>query len=258
MPHRSGGVSRGRAPAARSLVLRRLLCAAALTLSISTGCADSCAAASGGQPGARAQLRFVDVSDERVIFIFGLAAGGGFGLPTYAVEPREGASFIVRFDGASTINEDGSASYDGSGEIRGDGLVRKVRLVNDSGASMRWELELAARTCPRVIGRAYAAGTTFPRAQVALLLRGDSAITIESSTRYAGGPITLSGLGFAPSKAVTITIAGHEAHRTMSDADGAINTSFFIPELSAGTYALVAADASGHQARVSLEVTVRP
>lgn len=62
----------------------------------------------------------------------------------------------------------------------------------------------------------------------------------------------------APSEAVTITIAGNEAHRTTSDADGAINTSFFFPELSVGTHALVAADATGHQARARLHVTVRP
>lgn len=53
-------------------------------------------------------------------------------------------------------------------------------------------------------------------------------------------------------------LAGNEAHRTTSDANGTIKTSFFIPELSVGTHAVVAADASGHQARARLDVTVRP
>jgi hypothetical protein len=123
---------------------------------------------------------------------------------------------------------------------------------------MRWDLAVAPGACPRVRARAYAASTTFPRAQLVLFFSGESAITVEAPTSpYAGTAISVSGLGFAPGRAVTLSVAGTEVHRTTADASGDLNTGFFLPPLAPGRYTLVADDGAGHRTETTFTVAPR-
>ena len=245
----------------RWLRVVRRSAAAALVVACTAPAPGACAA-SGGETGARAQLRFVDASDQRVVFTFGLAGGGGFGAPAFVLAAADApdAGLTLRLEGVSRVNADGTPSYDGPDDLRpGGAILREVRFRDESGGAMRWDLAVASGACPRVRARTYTGSTTFPRAQLVLFFSGESAITVESPTSpYAGTAITVSGLGFTPGRAVTLSVEGALVHTTTADPAGDVNSAFFLPPLAPGAHALVAADGAGHRTATSFSVAVRP
>ena len=228
-----------------------------------------CATITGGRSGVQAQLVFVNVSEGRVAFTFGVSAASNvFDVPAFRIEsaaaPDAGGasdvgSLILRFDGASMRNPDGTPSYLGPTTLApAQEVVREVALLDDANRSMRWRLRLSRAVCPRVATKAYQHGKT-GRAQVFVLFGVTSAFTLETSPISRDGALVgtgmqASGVGFAPSSTVTFKIGDQTIWGTTTNPDGTFDTGLFVPNLPPATYTVTASDAAGHSAPAHLRI----
>lgn len=133
--------------------------------------AAACPRVASGGAANQAQLVAVRIAHQpgfdRVVFELGRStAPGGFGIPTYVVEPvsslsgasgqpvrLEGNAMLsVRFQNTSTRSPDtGAATYGGSTDMRPTTpLVRELRLVEDFERVMVWGAGLGSLVCPKV------------------------------------------------------------------------------------------------------------
>ncbi len=205
----------------------------------------ACAPVASGTPGAQAQLRYVDASDDRIAFTFGLSAvPGGFDVPEHAIA-FDASALDITFRGASALNPDGLPSYFGprSFDLEQGGRLRELALVEDRERTLRWRATLDRARCPRVAAKTYTIGT-FPRAQVVLLLGDAASLMLEPDARPAREPVTISGVGFTPSSAVRVTI-GEVVAETTADAKGNFQVGTYVPALATGRYRAIATDANG-------------
>jgi hypothetical protein len=133
--------------------------------------ATACPRSTGGNAGNQAQLVAVRVAHQpgfdRVVFEFGQStAPGPFGMPAYTIETATSLSgpsgqpvpitgnaiFGTRFQGASTQNPTGGASYTGSTDIKPTTpLVKNVKLVEDFERVLVWGIGLDRLACPNVL-----------------------------------------------------------------------------------------------------------
>ena len=230
----------------------------------------SCAAMSGGDEGAEAQLRYVDVAERQVTFTFGPSSlSARFGVPRFAVQlmdPTPPAELdtgtrrlAVTFRGASGFNPDLTSSYAGASVlVPPEGTVREVRVTQDSGRELAWAVVLARLECPAVTTNSYVWGKS-PRAQVTLTFGQDAWITVEHASTYVGSPILapvlVTGVGFAPGSMLTLRVADQVVDTATADADGHIEKSFAVPKLQPGFYVLSVTDSRGRRASYRLMVT---
>jgi hypothetical protein len=104
---------------------------------------------------------------DRLVFEFGQStAPGPFGMPAYTLETATSLSgpsgqavaitgnaiFGARFQGASTQNPIGGASYTGSTDIKPTTpLVKNVKLVEDFERVLVWGIGLDRLACPNIL-----------------------------------------------------------------------------------------------------------
>jgi hypothetical protein len=257
-----------RVPAVRAHPIRVAL-ALSLLLSacapaVTTPLPVSCDAATGGQPGAQSQLRFVEASDTQVVLTFGASsASNDFGVPAFALERLEGAnaprSYRLRINGASSQNPDGSTSYTGQKTIEPGGrTVRNISFVDETARQMLFNVALEREACPHVASKTYVYGKS-PRAQIVLTFGGESSLTLETVSDAVGGapigtPVQASGVGYAPSAKIRITIGGRAVWDTTAHEDGTFDSGFWIPEREPGPYTVLATDGHGHVGRTTLRI----
>jgi hypothetical protein len=133
--------------------------------------AAACPRLTGGTAGNQAQLVAVRVAHQpgfdRLVFEFGQSsAPGQFGMPAYTVETASSLSgpsgqpvaitgsaiFGARFQGASTQNPTGGASYTGSTDIKPTTpLIKNVKLVEDFERVLVWGVGLERLACPNAL-----------------------------------------------------------------------------------------------------------
>jgi len=246
--------------AALSVLLLLSACAPAATSKLPVSCGPT----SGGQAGAQTQLRFVEANDTQIVLTFGAsAASNDFGVPAFAIEPLEGAnaprSFRLHVDGTSSLNPDGTSSYTGLKTLEPGGrTVRNVSLVDESARRMLFNIALERQTCPHVASKTYVYGKS-PRAQIVLTFGGASSLTIETISDAVGGApvgtaVQASGVGYAPSAKIRITIGGRAVWDTTANADGTFDSGFWIPDREPGPYTVTATDGQGHIGTTTLRV----
>ena len=246
--------------------------AAVTVLLLLTACAPaatstppvSCGATSGGQAGAETQLRFVEANDTQIVLTFGAsAASNDFGVPAFAIEPLEGSnaprSYRLRVDGTSSLNPDGTSSYTGLKTLEPGGrTVRNITFVDESARQMLFNIALERRTCPHVASKTYVYGKS-PRAQIVLTFGGASSLTLETISDAVGGApigtaVQASGVGYAPSAKIRITIGGRAVWDTTANADGTFDSGFWIPDREPGPYTVTATDGHGHVGTTTLRI----
>ena len=224
----------------------------------------SCDGTSGGQAGAETQLRFVEASDTQIVLTFGASsASNDFGVPAFTLEPLEGASaprsYRLRVNGTSTLNPDGTSSYTGMRTIEPGGrTVRNISFVNENARQMLFNVALERQACPHVASRTYVYGKS-PRAQIVLTFGGASSLTIETISDAVGGapigtPVQASGVGYAPSAKIRITIGGRAVWDTTANEDGTFDSGFWIPDREPGLYSVTATDGYGHKGTSTLRI----
>ncbi|MFC1864792.1 IPT/TIG domain-containing protein, partial [Chloroflexota bacterium] len=71
---------------------------------------------------------------------------------------------------------------------------------------------------------------------------GAMAVNLNPITGYAGTEVTVSGVGFAASKMVTIKFADIQARTTATDTGGKFSDKFIVPQYSSGNYNVVVTD----------------
>ncbi len=224
----------------------------------------SCDAASGGTAGVETQLRFVEATDTQIVLTFGAsAASNDFGVPTFALELLEGAnaprSYRLRVNGTSSLNPDGTSSYTGQRTIEPGGrTVRNISFVNETARQMLFNVALERQTCPHVASKTYVYGKS-PRAQIVLTFGGASSLTLETISDAVGGApigtaVQASGVGYAPSAKIRITIGGRAVWDTTANADGTVDSGFWIPEREPGPYTVTATDGHGHVGTTTLRI----
>ena len=131
----------------------------------------ACPRLTGGAAGNQAQLVAVRVAHQpgfdRLVFEFGQStAPGPFGMPAYTVETATSLSgpsgqpvaitgnamFGARFQGASTQNPTGGASYTGSTDIKPTTpLIKNVKVVEDFERVLVWGIGLDRLACPAAL-----------------------------------------------------------------------------------------------------------
>ena len=246
--------------------------AAVTLLLIATACAPapeaalpvSCDAASGGNAGAETQLRFLEATDTQIVLTFGAsAASNDFGVPAFALELLEGSnaprSYRLRVNGTSSRNPDGTSSYTGLKTIEPGGrTVRNISFVDETAREMLFNIALERQTCPHIASKTYVYGKS-PRAQIVLTFGGASALTLETVSDAVGGapigtPVQASGVGYAPSAKIRITIGGRAVWDTIANADGTFDSGFWIPEREPGPYTVTATDGHGHMGTTTLRI----
>jgi hypothetical protein len=224
----------------------------------------TCGATTGGHGGAETQLRFVEASDSEIVLTFGASAQSNvFDVPAFELIPLEGAgaarAYRLRVMGASTVNPDGTASYQGlRGLEPGGRTVRAINLIDESARVVTFTVLLERDVCPFVAAKAYAYGKS-PRAQIALTFGGASAFTIETISDAVGGapigtPVQASGAGYEPSSTITITLGGRRIWDTTANPDGTFDSGFWIPDREPDLYTVTATDGHGHVGTTTLRV----
>ena len=227
----------------------------------------TCDTRQGGRAGAQAQLRFVDVTDSQVVLTFGPSAEPGeFDVPPFQLERLEGTSapraYRVHVSGASSVNPDGTTSYNGLPDVEiGTRTVRALHLIDEARRAMTFTVLLERVTCPFVGARSYVYGKS-PRAQIVLTFNDAGSLSIETQSDVSGGaevgtPAQASGMGYSPGSTVKIGLGGREIHETTADTAGAFDTGFWIPEREPGLYAVTASDGRGRVGMTMLRVMVR-
>src|SRR6266850_3747391 len=105
----------------RALLRRSLIIAVVVASCAPTPTAKlplTCGATTGGRVGAETQLRFVEANDTQIVLTFGASSASNvFDVPAFELAPLEGAgaarAYRLRVMGASTLNPDGTKSYNG-------------------------------------------------------------------------------------------------------------------------------------------------
>jgi len=238
---------------------------------LSAGRQSTCAPVSGGDEGAEAQLRYVDVGARQITFTFGPTSfSDTFGVPRFevgfvaATRPPELDTGTRRMDitfrGASGFNPDLTPSYRGASVIvpATSGPLREAASTQDSARLLSWRVMLERSECPTVTTNTYVWGKS-PRAQVTLTFGQRAWITAEHAATYVGAPILspvlVTGLGFAPRSTLTFRIDGQLVDTAESDDAGRCETGIFVPKLEPGIYELSVTDGSGRKATYRLVVT---
>lgn len=224
----------------------------------------SCGTTTAGRAGAETQLRFFEASDTQIVLTFGASsASNDFDVPAFELVPLEGAgaarAYRLRVRGASTLNPDGTKSYNGlSGLEPGGRTVRAANLIDESARVVTFTILLERDVCPFVAAKVYQYGKS-PRAQIALTFGGASALTLETISDAVGGapigtPVQASGAGYEPSSKISITIGGRLVWDTTANADGTFDSGFWIPDREPGPYTVTATDGHGHVGTTTLRV----
>jgi hypothetical protein len=214
-----------------------------------------CPRASGGVPGAQAQLQYLHVTDRSVTFSFVNSISGSFDVPEYTVEHGPDGPIAVSFKGSSIYEPDGTRSYPGPLVIEpGRQVIRQVRLSGDADRTMRWDLKLVHSACPGVTQMRYWTGS-YSRAQVIVAFGDTSSVTLEPAVRPVGAPVWVNGAGFAPSTSLVLTANEQIIRETTTDAAGMFQTAIFVPEADPGSYVVVARDRVGNEGRAILTIT---
>jgi hypothetical protein len=224
----------------------------------------TCDATSGGHAGAETQLRFVEATDTQVVLTFGAsAASNDFDVPAFALELLEGSnaprSYRLRVDGTSSRNPDGTSSYTGQRTIEPGGrTVRNISFVDDTARQMIFNVALEREACPHVASKTYVYGKS-PRAQIVLTFGGASSLTLETISDAVGGApigtaVQASGVGYAPSAKIRITIGGRAVWDTTANTDGTFDSGFWIPDREPGPYTVTATDGHGHVGTTTLRI----
>jgi hypothetical protein len=224
----------------------------------------SCDSASGGRAGAETQLRFVEATDTQVVLTFGASsASNDFAVPAFALELLEGSnaprSYRLRVNGTSSLNPDGTSSYTGLKTVEPGGrTVRNISFVDETARQMLFNIALEREACPHVAAKTYVYGKS-PRAQIVLTFGGASSLTLETVSDVVGGapigtPVQASGVGYAPSAKIRITIGGRAVWDTTANADGTFDSGFWIPEREPGPYTVTATDGRGHMGTTTLRI----
>ncbi len=248
---------------------------ALLVVAIVTGCAPArsaalpttCGESRGGRAGAQAQLRFVDASDTQVVLTFGPSSeSNDFDVPAFVLEPLEGTSapraYRLRVSGASTLNPDGTPSYNGLKAIEPGGrTVRGIVFVDESGRAMTFNIALEREACPFVTSKTYQYGKS-PRGQIVLTFNGAASLTLETVSDVSGGapsgtPVQGSGAGYAPNATVRIKLGGRQVWETVADAEGMFDSGFWLPDREPGLYTVTATDGQGHTGTTTVRVMAR-
>lgn len=243
------------------LVLGVTAVAALLAGGMAPVAVGTCAPQRAGASGGTSQLRFLDARDDHATFTFGLSAVGTFAIPAIRVEQsavsENARTFRVRFEGASTVNPDGTRSLEALPLLQPeDRLLREVRFVEDAAGASTWEVVAAGTACPRLAVKRYQVGT-FARAQVTLSFGNPSSITVEPNPPL-GPQVWVSGTGFAPSSTVDIAIGDVVVTAAPTARDGTFEKGTFVYDLRPGLYRIAARDALGHAATAPLEVPLLP
>ena len=242
------------------LVLLVTVCAPATSAKLPV----TCGATSGGQAGAETQLRFVEATDTQIVLTFGAsAASNDFGVPAFALELLEGSnaprSYRLRVDGTSSRNPDGTSSYTGQRTLEPGGrTVRNISLIDETARQIVFNVALEREACPHVASKTYVYGKS-PRAQIVLTFGGVSSLTIETISDAVGGApigtaVQASGIGYAPSAKIRITIGGRAVWDTTANADGTFDSGFWIPDREPGPYTVTATDGHGHVGTTTLRI----
>jgi hypothetical protein len=224
----------------------------------------ACGTTTGGHAGAETQLRFIEASDTEIVLTFGASsASNAFDVPAFELTPLEGAgatrAYRLRVSGTSTLNPDGTKSYHGlNGLEPGGRSVRAINLIDEYARVVTFTIALERDVCPFVAAKAYQYGKS-PRAQIALTFGGASALTLETISDAVGGapvgtPVQASGAGYEPSSKISITIGGRLAWDTTANADGTLDSGFWIPDREPGVYTVTATDGHGHVGTTTLRV----
>jgi hypothetical protein len=201
-----------------------------------------CDGTSGGEAGAETQLRFVEASDTQIVLTFGASsASNDFDVPAFSLNP------------------DGTSSYTGTRTIEPGGrTVRNISLVNEAARVMLFNIALERQACPHVASKTYVYGKS-PRAQIVLTFGGASSLTLETVSDAVGGapigtPVQASGVGYAPSAKIRITIGGRAVWDTTANDDGSFDSGFWIPDREPGLYSVTATDGHGHKGTSTLRI----
>ena len=224
----------------------------------------SCDGTSGGQTGAETQLRFVEATDAQIVLTFGASsASNDFGVPAFTLELLEGSnaprSYRLRVNGTSSLHPDGTSSYTGQRTIEPGGrTVRNISFVNETARQVLFNIALERQACPHVASKTYVYGKS-PRAQIVLTFGGASSLTIETISDAVGGapigtPVQASGVGYAPSAKIRITIGGRAVWDTTANEDGTFDSGFWIPDREPGLYTVTATDGHGHTGTSTLRI----
>lgn len=224
----------------------------------------SCEGTTGGHAGSETQLRFVEANDTQIVLTFGAsAASNDFDVPAFELVPLEGSnaprSYRLRVNGTSTRNPDGTSSYTGLKTIEPGGrTVRNISFVDESARLMVFNLALERQACPYVASKTYVYGKS-PRAQIVLTFGGASSLTLETISDAVGGApigtaVQASGIGYAPSAKIRITIGGRAVWDTTANADGTFDSGFWVPDREPGAYTVTATDGHGHVGTTTLRV----
>jgi hypothetical protein len=227
----------------------------------------ACGTTTGGRAGAETQLRFVEASDTQIVLTFGASStSNAFGVPAFELVPLEGSSapraYRLRVSGTSTLNPDGTPSYNGLRAIEPGGrTVRGITFVDEAGRAMAFNVALERTACPHVAWKAYAYGKS-PRAQIVLTFGGASSLTLETVSDVVGGApigtaVQASGAGYEPLAKIAITIGGRLVWDTTASADGTFDSGFWIPDREPGPYTVTATDGHGHVGTTTVRVMAR-
>ena len=123
---------------------------------------------------------------------------------------------------------------------------------------MLFNVALERQACPHVASKTYVYGKS-PRAQIVLTFGGASSLTLETVSDAVGGapigtPVQASGVGYAPSAKIRITIGGRAVWDTTANEDGTFDSGFWIPDREPGPYTVTATDGHGHVGRTTLRI----
>lgn len=240
-------------------VLRALIAGAAIGTSVWALIAYAasrppvCAPMRGGSPGAQTQMQHLYVGDRSVTFAFVNSTLGKFDTPSYAAQRESDGSVLLTFQGASTLQPDGTPSYAGPTKLAAPQLGEEVSLVDDGNRAMRWRIAADPNVCPRVSTLRYWTGS-YSKALVIVTFGDVSTLTLEQTARPAKAPIWVNGSGFAAGRSVTITAAGETLRETTADRAGMFSSAIYTPDASPGEYVVVARDDAGHRAQTTLTV----
>ncbi|MFH1381507.1 MAG: hypothetical protein ABIH70_01280 [Chloroflexota bacterium] len=80
-----------------------------------------------------------------------------------------------------------------------------------------------------------------------------ASMTITPTRGPMGAEITVSGIGFLATTAITVQLGGNTAQNTTTDTNGSFTTTFTVPQMTAGTYTLITSDGAN---AVSVEFTI--
>jgi hypothetical protein len=90
----------------------------------------------------------------------------------------------------------------------------------------------------------------------------EPAMEIDPKEGAVNDRITATGTGFAKNEEITITFDGDEVATDETSSKGSFETTFYVPELGAGTYDIEAEDESNNSAsatfKISTEVSISP